>query len=164
MDEKVKGPNLNEERQLCEKQSQITPVSLPTLACYAEIKAWVAAKIILGRTWERTMGITKPRPPSTIARNSLLNRRLLFWLSVSASSNLSGSKIFQLFFEILASKIFCGDTTYRFLLLTVIQTKKCYGTGTRLHNDSLEDPSSTAIPFAKLPKLSRGRWIQRKDL
>jgi len=50
LDEKVKGPNLNEERQLCEKQSQITPVSFPTLACYAEIKAWVAATIILGKT------------------------------------------------------------------------------------------------------------------
>jgi len=79
LDEKVKGPNLNEERQLCEKQSQITPVSLPTLACYAEIKAWVAAK---NHPW-KDMGMDdgnnkEPRPPSTIARNSLLNRRLLF--------------------------------------------------------------------------------------
>jgi len=44
---------------------------------------------------------------------------------------MSGSKIFQLFFEILASKISCGVTTYRCFYLLWYDRYKRYGTGTR---------------------------------
>lgn len=47
----------------------------------------------------------------------------------------SGSKIFQLFFEILASKIFCGVTTYRCFYLLWYDWYERYGTGTRLQTD-----------------------------
>jgi len=57
---KVKGRNLNLESNA--PKGQFTPVSFPTLAGYAEIKAWVAAEPHPWKDLRQRIRTSRPRP------------------------------------------------------------------------------------------------------
>lgn len=67
---------------------------------------------------------------------------------VSSSRNGLGVRFSNYFSKFWLQRFPAVWQNYRCSYLLWYDTNKRYGTGTRLHTDSLVDPSSTAIPFA----------------
>jgi len=136
-------------------QRQFTPVSSPTLARYAEIKAWVAAETHPRKDLRDGLWKKRPRPTKPPTRRLLIEK-----VSSSRNNNCLGVR-FSNYFRNFGFKDYlrCYNNIDAFTYCDMLLTNEMELV---LDNrDSLEDPSSTATPFATMPKLSRGKRNER---